>query len=264
MGVRTCGDGSRPRPPPRGGNLTTQAEHLTLSAPPSWVRRYSPDSKRLVAFAGNHAIAIRDAMTGAALVTITGHTVDDLLADFSPDGKSLVSAGYNELARTWDSQSGKSRFDLPGQGVTNARFSPDGDLIVTSHDGPSAKARRWRAVDGSPIREFVVPGEWCNCAVTTVDRRFVVACSQSGVLYVYDAESGQLVRTLFGHTSNNLRLELSPDGTRLLTSDFNGRLQVLALDLDDLATLARRRLTRTLTADECQQYLHVEVCPPTE
>ena len=42
----------------------------------------------------------------------------------------------------------------------------------------------------------------------------------------------------------------------------DGLVRVWALDLDELIAIATDRLTRTLTEDECRQYLHVERCPP--
>jgi hypothetical protein len=39
-------------------------------------------------------------------------------------------------------------------------------------------------------------------------------------------------------------------------------VRIWALDLDDLITMANERLTRSLSDDECRQYLHVERCPP--
>jgi WD40 repeat protein len=66
----------------------------------------------------------------------------------------------------------------------------------------------------------------------------------------------------------------SPDGSRLVTGDFNqdgtplaypaddGTIRLLALDIDDLLALARSRLTRSWTEDECRSYLHLDRCPP--
>jgi hypothetical protein len=39
--------------------------------------------------------------------------------------------------------------------------------------------------------------------------------------------------------------------------------QAYALRLEDLMALARTRVPRSLTDEECQQYLHVEQCPPS-
>ena len=41
----------------------------------------------------------------------------------------------------------------------------------------------------------------------------------------------------------------------------DGLVRVWALDLDELIAIATDRLTRTLTEDECRQFLHVERCP---
>lgn len=53
----------------------------------------------------------------------------------------------------------------------------------------------------------------------------------------------------------------SPDGSELATAGFEGRARIWILDLDELVTLARSRLTRDLTQEECREFLHVESCP---
>jgi hypothetical protein len=51
-------------------------------------------------------------------------------------------------------------------------------------------------------------------------------------------------------------------GTRLATSGDRG-VDIYALRIEDLIALAHSRLTRSLTAEECQKFLHMEVCPST-
>jgi hypothetical protein len=53
----------------------------------------------------------------------------------------------------------------------------------------------------------------------------------------------------------------SPDGARLVATSRDATARVYAATIDDLVALAQSRLTRTLTEQECQQYLHVEACP---
>jgi WD40 repeat protein len=57
------------------------------------------------------------------------------------------------------------------------------------------------------------------------------------------------------------KLAFSPDGTRLAYTAADGTVRVLALDIDDLIDLARSRLTRSWTQDECETYLHRDTCP---
>ena len=57
-------------------------------------------------------------------------------------------------------------------------------------------------------------------------------------------------------------MAFSPDGKRLATANADGTVQVYALDLRELLNLARSRVTRTFTADECQRYFQSGTCPP--
>jgi hypothetical protein len=55
-------------------------------------------------------------------------------------------------------------------------------------------------------------------------------------------------------------ISFSPDRKRLAVGGKSG-IYVFVLPLDELIALAKSRLTRSLTTEECQQYLHVTTCP---
>jgi tetratricopeptide (TPR) repeat protein len=79
---------------------------------------------------------------------------------------------------------------------------------------------------------------------------------------VWDVASGREVLTLSGHTQAVFDVTFSPDGTRLITASIDQTVRVYALNIEDLMALVRRRITRALTFQECQKYLHVEEgCP---
>jgi WD40 repeat protein len=67
--------------------------------------------------------------------------------------------------------------------------------------------------------------------------------------------------TLTGHTAAVYRVAWSPDGRWLATASRDGTSRVYTVELEDLMALARTRVTRSLTAEECRQYLHQEQCP---
>jgi hypothetical protein len=52
----------------------------------------------------------------------------------------------------------------------------------------------------------------------------------------------------------------SPDQTLLVAQTISGT-NVYLLRIEDLFALAKSRVTRSLTTEECQQYLHMEQCP---
>jgi hypothetical protein len=53
---------------------------------------------------------------------------------------------------------------------------------------------------------------------------------------------------------------LSPDG-RVVTGSSDGTVRFYVLPLDELETVARMRLTRSLTATECREFLHLDQRP---
>ena len=54
----------------------------------------------------------------------------------------------------------------------------------------------------------------------------------------------------------------SPDGQRLATAGDDGIVHVYAMGIDLLMSLARSRVTRNLTLEECRTYLHLDAAPP--
>ena len=54
----------------------------------------------------------------------------------------------------------------------------------------------------------------------------------------------------------------SPDGKRLATASEDGTVQVYAIDIQLLLKLARSRVTRNFTPEECQRYFQSNTCPP--
>jgi RNA polymerase sigma factor (sigma-70 family) len=63
---------------------------------------------------------------------------------FSPDGRTLVSAGPDGLIRFWDPATGRKRFELIGWGLL--RFSPDGRMMTTTD--PDGTIRLWEMATG--------------------------------------------------------------------------------------------------------------------
>jgi hypothetical protein len=56
-------------------------------------------------------------------------------------------------------------------------------------------------------------------------------------------------------------IAFNPDGTYVATAHFDGSVRLYVVKPDDLLALARSRVTRSLTTDECRKYLHVDQCP---
>ena len=97
----------------------------------------------------------------------------------------------------------------------------------------------------------------------SADGSRLATASQDGTVRIWDPTSGEQLLVLRGHGALVSSVAFSPDGSRLASAGADGTVRVWALDLGDLVEIAKRELTRTLTDEECQQYLHVDGCPQT-
>jgi WD40 repeat protein len=56
-------------------------------------------------------------------------------------------------------------------------------------------------------------------------------------------------------------IAITPDGKYLATAGRDGTVRLFVLDIEELVALGQSRVTRSLTEEECQRYLHMETCP---
>ena len=84
--------------------------------------------------------------------TLSGHTAPVSSAAYSPDGKQIVTASWDQTARIWDAATGQEVRTLSGHtdAVNSAAYSPDGQPIVTASD--DGTARIWDAATGRKLR----------------------------------------------------------------------------------------------------------------
>jgi WD40 repeat protein len=78
---------------------------------------------------------------------------------------------------------------------------------------------------------------------------------------VWDVASGEQLATLYGGTGNVFGADFSPDDKHVATAVGDGTVRLYTLEMEELISLARERVTRELTDEECRAYLHMQQCP---
>ena len=157
---------------------------------------------KLVASGRGGRVLVYEVATGRELANLSGHKDIVQAVRFSPDGKRLAAGSYADVT-LWDIPTDPASAWNPPRnlGGHSARvlaidFSPDGKLLATGGGEPS----------------------------------------RSGEIKVWDAASGQLVRSIESlHTDSIFGLRFSPDGSKLATGSADKFLRVVqAQDGKDL------------------------------
>ncbi len=238
----------------------TGAERLAVpvgatTGPLAW----SPDGRRVAAVGGGRLLLL-DVRRGAVE---TADLQDVVAAAFTPDGRQVVTSHSSALPGR---VSGRvDVHDLAGwrladrwQGdATALAVTPDGRRVVAAQADGDVVVRQRRTGTATTLVGHV--GRVLDLAPSP-DGRQLASAGQDGSVRLWDLATGGQSLELRGHDSAVSTVRWSPDGSRLVTSSWDGSVRVWAVALDDLVRLARSRVTRGLSDDECRRYLQQERC----
>jgi WD40 repeat protein len=228
---------------------------------------FSPDGRRLASAGFDGLGAVWDLESGQALRLTQDEQFLFGIA-FSPDGSQVATTSpmletdpAEVGVHVWDSTTGTElyKLNIDTLALYTVRYSPNGELIAAgSQEGDvlvwetSTGELTWRLTGHTGL----VPG-----LAFSPEGKLLTSSSKDNTVKVWDMDTGKELTTLYGQTGGLGGHAFSPDGKHIATTGGDGTVFVYVVSNKDLIDLARSRVTRSLTTQECQKYLHVEECP---
>ena len=151
---------------------------------------------------------------------------------YSPDGTMLAVAGGNGIW-LYDAQTGHELVQFAGHTHTvhNVAFRPDGKTIVSAAIGYDQTIRIWDVNTGRNLRTF----RYVAFDVAfSPDGKMIVSGGHDKNLYLLDADTGKLVRTLSGHTDFVWSVAFSPDGKTIASRSQDKTIRLWDADTGKL------------------------------
>ena len=125
------------------GNITDPSSNSLISRP-----KVSPSSAYVALGIGGNSIKVVSLSSHAVVTSLSGQPFSDF--EFSPDGKSIATAGYG--ITFWDYVSGKQIKTIGSDPTNDVAFSPDGTLIAGSSFAKGALV--WNTNTGEMVHQF--------------------------------------------------------------------------------------------------------------
>ncbi len=205
-----------------------------------WRIRLSPDGKTLAAdtTVGLQQLTLQDTLTGEITGQLRGHTKPVSDAQFSLDGRSLITSGWDGTVRVWDvvghaKRSDRLEFhkgiaDLSGGSGAALFLSPSGQhLLIVSIDGTFSICEVG-ALRERPRHPLPLTLSTFSCGALAPDGNRAAFVAKDGNVVFWQDNTGQTNWFARPTTNASTRAVFSADGTRL---SIAGGGEVCVIDL---------------------------------
>jgi WD40 repeat protein len=183
----------------------------------------SADGRRALTGGGfDGSMKLWDLNTGDLIRSIDAHKTGVFALAFSPDGQRALSGPTGaEAVILWDLENGDTIHQFPnvGENSTELIFHPDGHSAYSAYFDLMSLD-----LESGEISHQYQTGNCCTGFAIHPDWKSIFTVSGGDRITQWDLERDELIREFGDHNGTRSRLEISPDGDLLLSSDSTGQL----------------------------------------
>jgi WD40 repeat protein len=179
--------------------------------------------------------------TSDPIMVIKGYTSDVISIAFSPDGKTLATAGNDRIIRLWELPSGRLIRQLKGSipeffKIYTLAFSPDGKTLAGAGGGDGLTGnypvKFWDIATGNELTSLKGHTDLVRSLVFSPDGKKLATAGNEGTIRLWDLTENKELATLNTQTSRGFisSLEFTPDGKRVISAHQNGLVVIWDVD----------------------------------
>lgn len=171
----------------------------------------SSDGGTAVSAGRDNMIGFWNVAQGRATTAVNGHADGVWSVTFSPDCQHVASGGGDHLVKIWSAKDRTVVAEFKGHEGTihDLAFSADGDYLASA-GGFDRTIRIWAVATGHCCTVLDGHKDAVMCLAFSSDGKMIASGGYDGHIYLWDVESGRLIRSFAAHRGVIRDLAFSP------------------------------------------------------
>ena len=166
-----------------------------------WSVSCSSDHKRIVSGSDDNSIKIWNAENSELIKTLNGHTDRVFSVCFSSDNKRIASGSGDDSIKIWDADTGELINTLNGHTNSVRTVCFSSDLVAEAQ---------------------------------VLNNKRIISGSDDNSIKIWNAENGELIKTLNGHTDWVFSVCFSSDNKRIVSGSYDKSIKIWNTDTGEL------------------------------